>query len=319
MRVVFFGTPEFAVPSLEALVAAGYEVAAVVTQPDRPAGRGRTPVPPPVKQTALAHGIPVLQPESMRRAEAIEQVRGLAPDVIVVAAFGEILRKAVLDLPPLGCVNVHPSLLPCLRGPAPIAGAILAGLDVTGVTIMLIAPRMDAGPILAQRSEPIHLDDTTGTLGARLARMGAELLVEMLPRWAAGEIQPQPQDESRATYTRIIKKEDGWIDWSLSAEQIARQVRAYDPWPGTFTLLHGQLLKVLAARAAPDRPMAAPSTVLGLSPLPDGDALAIATGQGTLLVTRLQLAGRKPVSAAEFARGQRDLVGTVLVSEPRGA
>lgn len=317
MRVVFFGTPEFAVPSLEALVSAGHEIAAVVTQPDRPAGRGRTPIPPPVKLAALAHQIPVLQPESLRQPEAIAPLRALAPDVIVVAAFGEILRKAVLDLPPLGCVNVHPSLLPSLRGPSPIAGAILAGLDVTGVTIMSIEPRMDAGPILAQRPEPIRPDDTTGSLSDRLARIGAQLLVETLPRWAAGEIHPQPQDESRATYTRIITKDDGWIDWSLPAEQIARQVRAYDPWPGTFTLFHGQLLKVLAASATPDRFTAPPGTVLGLLPRPDGDALAIATGQGVLLVTRLQLAGRKPVSAAEFARGQRDLVGTVLVSEPR--
>jgi methionyl-tRNA formyltransferase len=309
IRVVFMGTPEFAVPSLERLIAGTeFDVVAVVTQPDRPAGRGRRPMASPVKQVAQAHGIPLLTPHRLRdNPEAIQSLYDAAPDAIVVAAYGQILPPAVLEIPPHGCVNVHASLLPRYRGAAPVAAAILNGDAETGVTIMLMDEKMDHGPILAQRAIPIRSDDTQATLTQRLAQLGADLLVETLPRWVAGEIEPRPQDHEQATYAYLIKKEDGRIDWTQPAVRIERMTRAYDPWPGAWTTFKGQVFKIIRAKVLDVEPTAEPGRVVET---PHG--LAVATGDGMLLLETVQLAGKRAMSAVEFARGHRDFVGAVL-------
>ncbi len=309
-RIVFMGTPSFAVPCLEALVK-HYEIAAVVTQPDRPARRGRRIVASAVKKAAVAHELRLMQPESLRQEEAIAQIRKLQPQVIVVAAYGQILCPQVLSIAPSGVINVHPSLLPKYRGASPIAGALLAGEEETGVAIMLMDEGMDTGPILAQVSVRIHPEDTTGSLGARLARIGADLLLETLPRWLEGQIEPQPQDNARATYTRPIAKKDGLIDWSLSAVEIWRRVRAFDPWPGAHTWWRGKLFKVLASRPLPKwAGKGKRGQVLDLSA-----GVAVATGQGALLLQEVQLAGRRAIGIQDFVRGQRDFVGSLLGAE----
>ncbi len=307
-RVIFMGTPRFALPSLEALWRAGYHIVAVVTQPDAPAGRGHRVVAPPVKEFALAHDLPVLQPESLKPSEVVEQLRALAPQVIVVAAFGQILRQNVLDIPPAGCINVHASLLPRWRGAAPISAAIAAGDVETGVTIMKMDAGLDSGPILSQRTVPIQPDDTAGTLSERLAQVGAELLLETLPRWLRGEIVPLPQDERLVTLAPRLTKQDGRITWTHNADAIARHVRAMSPWPSAFTFWKGKLLKVLRAE-----PVAAPANA------PPGTVTAdpargvwVACGEGALRLIEVQLEGRQPVSAEDLARGYRDLHLSVL-------
>ncbi len=304
------GTPEFAVPALEALAGArSLDVTGVITQPDRPSGRGRQLMPSPVKQAALERGLPLSQPHSLRTPEAMAQLATWQPDVIVVAAFGQILRQDVLDLPPHGCLNIHASLLPRWRGAAPVAAAILAGDDVTGVTIMRMDAGLDTGPILAQREEPIRPDDTRATLGERLAQMGAELLVETLPAYLAGNLLPRPQPEEGATYARQLRKEDGLLDWSRPADELARRVRAFTPWPGPFTTWRGRRLKVLRSAPLPAwRGETPPGTVIALA-----DGVAVATGTGALRLEKVQLAGKRPMDSAIFIRGQRDFVGSRLV------
>ena len=312
-RLVFMGTPEFAVPSLRA-VAERYEVPLVVTQPDRPAGRSRALRPPPVKVAAQALGLPVYQPDSLRGPEAVARLEAARPDAIVVAAYGEILRQNVLSLPPRGCVNVHASLLPRHRGAAPVAAAILAGDRETGVTIMLMDAGMDTGPILGRARERIRPDDTTGTLTARLAELGARTLVEVLPRWLAGEIEPQAQDNSQATYAPRVTKEDGLIDWSEAAEVIERKVRAFDPWPGAYTYWQGRRLRIVRAGVVEDWCGGEePGTVLETA-----QGAAVATGSGALLLRELQLEGRCCVGCAEFLRGQRGFIGAVLGGVAQG-
>lgn len=310
MRVIFMGTPEFAVPTLAILVEEGYDLVAVVTQPDRPAGRGRELTASPVKRYALAHGLPVLQPETLRSPEVVAELAALRPDVIVVAAFGMILRPNVLAIPPKGCINVHASLLPRYRGAAPIAAAILAGDSVTGVTIMLMDEGMDTGPILAQATMEIRPDDTAGTLGERLARQGADLLAVTLPMWLAGELDPQPQPAEGATVCRPLRKEQGQIDWTRPAAEIQRMVRAYQPWPGAFTFWRGQRLKILRSRAVEGT--AEPGRVIRW-----GEGAAVGTGQGLLALDEVQLAGRRAVSIAEFLRGQQAILGARLESQPQ--
>lgn len=310
------GSPAFALPSLEALLAHGYHVVGVYTQPDREAGRGRKPQPPPVKQFALQHNLPVYQPLNFKTPEEIERLRGLAPDVIIVVAYGQILPRSVLALPQRGILNVHASLLPRWRGAAPIAAAILAGDRETGVTIMEIVPALDAGPIVAQRAVPVRDEDTTGSLSQRLAQEGAALLIEVLPAWYEGRIQPRPQDEAGVTYAPPLKKEDGLIVWSDPAVQIWRRIRAYNPWPTAYTFLpSGEQLRILEAKPLPEVAEAAPGTVLPAPPAFPPDSFVIATGEGLLLPTVVQRAGRKAVSAAEFLRGQRGLVGSRLGAE----
>jgi methionyl-tRNA formyltransferase len=303
------GTPEFAVPVLEVLLGQ-YQIVAVVTQPDRVAGRGQRTKSSAVKKTALAHDLLLLQPPSLRRPETIAELRELTPDMIVVAAFGQILPPEVLAIPPHGCLNVHASLLPRYRGAAPIVAAILAGEEQTGVTLMLMDEGMDTGPILARARCEIEPQDTTGSLSVKLAHLGADLLIEALPRWLDGQIVPQPQDDSLATYCRITTKKDGLIDWSLPAIDLWLRVRAYHPWPGTYTYWRGKLLKILRARPVTiDLSNEESGQVISLD-----DGVAVVTGTDALLLEKIQLAGKKVLAAQEFIRGQQDFIGSVLGS-----
>jgi len=310
-RIVFMGTPEFAAPVLEALVDA-HQVVGVVTQPDRPAGRGRRLVPSPVKQLAVERGLPTFQPNSLRPPDAVAHLATWEPDVIVVAAFGQILRQDVLDLPPHGCLNVHASLLPRWRGAAPLAAAILAGDEVTGVTIMQMDAGLDTGPILSQGEVLIQPGDTRAKLGQRLARLGAELLVDMLPAYLSGNLVPRNQPDEGATYARQLRKEDGLLDWSLPAIELDRRIRAFTPWPGAFTTWHGRTLKVLQATPLPaTRQDVPPGTVVAL-----GDGAAAVTGSGALSLEEVQLAGKRSIDIDAFLRGQRGFVGSRLGKQP---
>ncbi|HSP53965.1 MAG TPA: methionyl-tRNA formyltransferase [Dehalococcoidia bacterium] len=317
MAIIFIGTPAFAVPSLQRLAADGHYIAAVITQPDRPAGRGRQPRPSAVKLAALGLGLPILQPESLRDPATLDHVRALAPECAVAVAYGQILRKDFLDIPPRGVVNVHPSLLPKYRGASPIPAAILAGDDLTGVTIMLMDPGMDSGPVLAQRTLPIDPEDTAATLSDKLARAGADLLAETLPRWLRGEIEPSPQDESQATKTSLLRKEDGAIDWSRPAVHVWRQVRACSPWPGAFTHLGDETIHIWRAWPLTVPPAGEPGTIISLTPeqraaVADAPPFAVQTGDGLLAVREAQRAGRRPLLAAEFLRGMPGLIGKRL-------
>ena len=309
MRVIFLGTPEFAAIPLEALARdARYQVVGVVTQPDRAAGRSRAPEPPPVKRVALQLGIPVFQPESLRDPAVVEQLAALRPDAGVVAAYGEILRKNVLAIPPLGYLKIHPSLLPRHRGPTPVPGAILAGDAETGVTVMLLDAKMDSGPILAQQRAPLPPDARSGPLTDELFTLGSALLLEALAGYAVGTLAPIPQDDSQASYTKLLKKEDGVIDWGTAAIQIERMARAYDPWPGAQTNWRGQPFKVIAARAHPEwAGGAAPGTLL-----PEHGAAWVATGAGALELLTVQPAGKRPLAATDWWRGLREIAGARL-------
>ena len=247
LRIAFFGSPDFAVPTLEALIGSSYRPTVVVTQPDRPTGRGRELQPPPVKPVAEAVGIDVLQPEHLRESDAVSAFTKYAPDLSIIVAYGQILPPSVLQVPAHGTLNVHASLLPRWRGASPIQAAILAGDAETGSTIMLVDETEDHGPTLAQRPEPIRADDDAGTLSDRLKQAGAELLLETIPPWLAGDIAPAAQDETLVTHARRIKKQQGQIDWTLPAREIERKVRAFSPWPGTTTLWHGQPLRIWQA------------------------------------------------------------------------
>ena len=306
-RVVFLGTPEFAVPTLEALDE-GHQVVGVVTQPDRPAGRGRKLMPSPVKEAALERGLEIQQPASLRAPEAVQQLVTWQPEAIVVAAFGQILRPEVLALPPHGCLNVHASLLPRYRGAAPIPAAILAGDDETGVTIMLMDEGMDTGPILAQARTPIAPGDTTASLTDKLARMGAGQIIQALPAWLEGRISPRPQDDALATYCRPLQKEDGRLDWTEPARALDRRVRAADPWPGAFTTWQGRRLKVLRARPRPDWPGSGqPGLVVALEA-----GAGVVTGKGLLELSEVQMAGKRAMEIGVFLHGQQDFVGSLL-------
>lgn len=296
------GSPEFALPTLKKLVE-HYSVVGVVTQPDRPAGRGREMKPPPVKILAESMGLPVTQPPRLRTSEALEQLRAWAPDLIVVAAFGQILRQEVLDLPPHGCINVHASLLPRWRGASPINAAILHGDKQTGVTIMRMDASLDTGPILSQRAIPIEPDDTAASLGEKLARLGADLLIETLPPYLKGELQPQPQDDSLATYAPMLKKEDGWLDFRHPVEELVRQVRAYHPWPGAFyDGWSGGHLKVLRARSIPEAALQLkPGERAIYQGLP-----AVRAADGLLVLEEVQPAGKKGMSGKTFLLGARN-------------
>ena len=298
MRVVFFGTPEFAVPPLEALVGEGFDVVAAVTQPDRPQGRSRsTRVPPPVKAAAESEDIPVLQPERPTEPGFVAQVRALAPDVGVVVAYGHILSPALLAIPKHGMINVHPSLLPELRGPAPVEWAIINGLEQTGVTIMLMDAGVDTGPILHQIPHHIPDDVTAGELAEHLAEMGAQALVEALALLEQGGLERRPQDGARATYAPKLTRDTARIRWGEPAERIARLIRGLDPRPGAWTELEGREVKFFGARVAEGR--GAPGQVLAA----DG-RLVIAAGGGAVAVEEVQPAGRSPMTAAEWTRGR---------------
>ena len=302
--VVFMGTPEFALPALRALIAR-HEVTGVVTMPDRPAGRGRAPRPSPVKQLALEHDLPLLQPRSLRGDEAFAALRRWRADVYIVAAFGQILPQRVLDIPPRGSLNIHASLLPRWRGAAPMQAAIRNGDQCSGISIMLMEAGLDSGPVLAQQAVPLARDETAQSLHDRLAELGAEMLLATLPDWLAGRIEAQKQDEALVTPAPQLRKQDGLIDWSLTAESIERQVRAYTPWPGSFTVWDGRQLKILEATVATGK--AAPGRVVAHEA-----GIAIGSGAGLLLPLRLQLAGRNAQACDAFLRGQRDIIGAQL-------
>lgn len=306
VRVLYMGTPAFAVPPLQALWEEGYDIVAVVTPPDRPAGRTGRPQPSPVKAFAQAHGLPVWQPEHLR-AGVVEQLRALAPELVVVAAYGQILRPEVLALPPHGCLNLHASLLPRHRGASPIAAALLAGDAVTGITLMKMDAGMDTGPIVAQEALPLTGQERQGELTARLAHIAAELLRRTLPAWLAGRLTPQPQDEAQATYCGVLRREDGRIDWTQSAVHIERMTRAYDPWPGAYTTLRGRRLHIWRAGVATG--LAIPPGTIHLQ----GRQPIVGTGEGGLVLEEVQLEGKRRMTGAEFARGQRELVSFVLL------
>jgi methionyl-tRNA formyltransferase len=310
MRVVFMGTPVFAVPSLNYMVLNDYEVAAVYTQPDRPAGRGCNTAYSPVKQAALSLGLKVVQPDSLKKEEALEELSGFKPDIIVVAAFGQILTQSVLDLPEYGCLNIHPSLLPKYRGAVPVAASVLNGDSFAGVSIMLMDKGLDTGPVLSQAQIPVLGYDNTGILTDKLSLVGAHLLLEVLINWRKGEILPRPQDNTAASYFATVTREMGEIDWYQPAEVIWRRVRALYPWPGCFTRWQGKNLKIIEALPQSGGGDIGKGQV---TVLPDGSA-GIGTGSGILKVITLQMEGKKPMSSIEFLRGQRQFAGAVLPS-----
>lgn len=322
LRIIYMGTPQFAVPALEALIdraapgavlPEGYEIVTVITRPDKPVGRGQEIVYSPVKQAALAHGIPVWQPGSFKRPENSAALAEYSADLYIVAAFGQILPQVVLDQPRYGTLNIHASLLPRYRGVSPISEAILQGDAEAGVTIMLIDAGVDTGPMLLKRGIPISDDDTTGTLTPKLAALGARTLLEVLPRWIAGEITPEPQDEERATHTHMLRKEDGAIDWQRPAAVIARMVRAYNPWPGAYTHWRGKLLKIVTAHAVPLEPdIDVPPGTVSSREEAGRPVLAIVTGSDFLIVQQLQLEGKRVMSADEFLRGYAHIAGERL-------
>jgi methionyl-tRNA formyltransferase len=300
------GTPACAVPVLERLLDAGHEVVGVYTQPDKPTGRGRRTQPTPVKAFAEKRGLSAFQPPSLKCTEAQAQFVGLKPDAAVVSAYGKLLPKAVLEAPRLGCLNIHPSLLPRHRGASPVAAAILGGDETTGVTVMLLDEGLDTGPLLAQSTTLIGPQETMPALTKRLFGLGADTLVEVLTELDAGRIEPQAQDESKATLSKRLSREEGRIDWTQSAASIARMVRAYHPWPGTFTSWKDRTVKVLEATTATGGGEA-PGTVT----VADG-GIAVTTGAGVLAITRLQLEGRKAISTTELLAGHPDFAEAVL-------
>ena len=308
LKVVFMGTPVFAVPALTALIDANCDIVGVYTRPDRQAGRGRRLAAPPVKQAAIERGLPIFQPASLRRdAEARRRIASLRPDLIVVVAYGLFLPADTLAVPPLGALNIHPSLLPRHRGPSPVATAILQGDATTGATVILLDEGMDSGPIVAQQQTAIRAEEATPELTARLFEMGARLLTDILPRWRVNDIAPTPQNEAHATITSLLTREDGAIDWNRPAASIARQVRAYHPWPGSSTRWNDKRLKIIQASALELDTGSAPGAVVAL---PQG--IGVATGNGALLLRRIQLEGRQATDISDFMRGYSDFTGSQL-------
>jgi len=306
MRIVFMGTPEFACPTLRTLIERGEQVVAVVTQPDRPKGRGQQMQAAPVKLLAKLHGIPVLQPVKVRHPDAIEQIRALAPDLIVVVAFGQILPKALLEIPGKGCINVHASLLPRYRGAAPLNWCIINGESETGVTTMLMDVGLDTGDMLLKRATPIDPDEDTSTLHDRLSGIGAELLAETIDLAAQGRLAPQKQDDALTCYAPMLKKEDGLIDWGKDAPGIKNLVRGMTPWPGAFSYLDDKILKLYRVQSASGT--GAPGEVLAAG----RDGIEIACGAGSVIIHELQLEGKKRLPAAEFLAGCKLEPGALL-------
>jgi len=310
-RVVFFGTPQFAVPSLEALLASHHPVVGVVTQPDRPRGRGQKTSDAPVKAAALAHGVSVLQPPRLKDPEFLAALAALNADIGVVAAYGKILTQAVLDTPPLGMVNVHASLLPRHRGAAPIHRAVIAGDAETGVTIMRVVQALDAGGMIARDARPIGPDETSDEVERDLARIGARLLVAVVDQIAHGTAQEEPQDEAKATYAQRLTKDDGVIDWSWPAIRLHNLIRGLHPWPHAFSFLHGKRFILLRSAANPPDlpyppyPPYPPGTVLEA----DGDRLVVATGDGPLRIVEIQAEGKRPMTVRDFLAGHRLVAG----------
>ena len=313
MRLVFMGTPDFVVPVLEALATApNVEVVGVFTPPDRPKGRGRPTEMSPVKGYALSKGLPVYQPATLRSVQVQNELAGLGPDVVVVAAYGKLLPPQVLRTPLHGCLNLHPSLLPRYRGATPVAAAILDAEAVTGMTLMLLDEGMDTGPIVGQLEYPLSGAETAEALTASLFQLGAGLLLDSLDPWVAGQLTAQPQDESRATTTGKLERTDGLADWALPAAALERRCRAYTPWPGLFTHWEGKVLKLLDVVPLPQEaaPMAKPGQVAALSA--EEPLMGVGTGAGILGLRRVQLEGRRAATIEEFLRGYTGFVGSRL-------
>lgn len=304
------GTPLFAVPALKALISdTGLEITAIVTQPDKPTGRGQNASQSPVKKVAMENNLPVLTPITVKNnLEFIEQLKNIQPDVIVVVAYGKILPQTILDIPKFGIVNVHASLLPKYRGASPISAAILNGDATTGITLMKMDQAMDTGAILATSEEiAIEKEDTTTTLSDKLSDIGADLLIEYLPKYLVGEIIPRPQNEMEATYVETIQKSDGKINWQEPAETVGRKIRGYSPWPGSFTNFNGKLLKILQAEILPES-LAAPGTVWQTS----DKYPSVTTSKGSLKIIRLQLEGKSATSGKDFLLGYPTFIGSLL-------
>lgn len=297
------GTPQFAVPPLHAVAEAGHEIAGVVTRIDKPAGRGRSVAAPPVKVVALQMGLPVYQPKRVREPAFVDELRKLNPDVIVVAAYGQILPKEVLALPKYGCINIHASLLPAYRGAAPINWAVIRGDKETGITIMQMDEGMDTGAVLMQESHPIGPGDTSGTLTEKLSMLGAKLITKALLLVQSGDLKPVVQDGSKATPAPLLKKEDGLVDWTLPAADIHNRVRGFSPWPGAYTFLENGMIKILEAEVLPGEGEPA------LMRRGADNTLEVGTGKGLLRIVLLQPAGKKPMHAADFLRGHRGIEG----------
>ncbi|MBN1376222.1 MAG: methionyl-tRNA formyltransferase [Dehalococcoidia bacterium] len=311
IKAVFMGSPAFALLALQSLMSSQYDVSAVYTQPDKRTGRGQQLMSCPVKQYATAQGLRVMQPATFKDPQEVSVLADLQPDIIIVAAYGQILPDSVLSIPKYKCINIHPSLLPKYRGPSPVAAAILNGDIMTGVTIMLIEKKVDAGPILAQEEVPVAEDVTTDLLSEILAKAGAELLLRTIPSWTSGIIQPQIQDESRASYTRMETKEDGRLDWNLPAVQLWRKVRAYHPWPGCFTDWKGTRLKIV--KAVPVQ-SAGSGKVGEIIVLPKGAEarVAVCTANGMLGLITVQPEGKKEMGVTDFMVGHREFAGSFL-------
>lgn len=320
MRIIFMGTPDFAVAALDALCAAGQEVILAVTQPDREKGRGRKIIRTPVKECAEKWGVPVFQPLKIREAEALERIRALSPDLIVVAAFGQILPQALLDIPKYGCINIHASLLPKLRGAAPIQWAVINGDEESGITLMQMDAGLDTGDILFQEKVRIEKDETGESLYEKLSALGARMIVSCLPDVEAGRLRPVPQDQDAFTYAPMLKKEMGEIDWSLPARAIGQRVRGLLPWPGAFTALNGRVLKIWRAKAVGREEFlqAWGKEAEGAEPMPgtvlcaDKKALYVAAGEGVLAIFELQAEGKKRMETGAFLLGTKIAAGTVL-------
>jgi len=309
------GTPEFAVPALNALVEAGHDVAAVITQPDRPRGRGKKTACPPVKDRALALNLPVTQPERIREAAFVQFLKDLRPEIVVVVAYGKILPKEILQMPPNGCVNVHASLLPRYRGAAPIHRAVINGEKETGVTTMYMEEGLDTGDLLLQAKITVGPDDTTGAVHDHLSRLGAGLLLETLALIGRGEAPRVPQDGSRSSYAPPLKAEDERIHWARTARQIKDQVRGLNPWPGARTCLGGRLVKIWRVKALEGRPGAdRPGVVVGCG----ADGIAVQTGAGQVLIKELQVEGAKKMDAVDFLRGSKLAHGELFSSTKAG-
>jgi methionyl-tRNA formyltransferase len=309
MKIVYMGTPPFAVPPLKSLIAAGNDVVGVVTRIDKPAGRGRVLTPPAVKLAAEQLGVPVFQPNRVREAASIEAIGALRPEIIVVAAYGQILPKELLTLPKYGCVNIHASLLPTYRGAAPINWAIINGEMRTGITIMQMDEGMDTGAVLAQEGIPIDPRDTAGTLTEKLSELGSWLIVDTLSRIEVGGLTAIPQDPDKATMAPLLKKEDGRIDWTMAAQTIHNRVRGLSPWPGAYSFLDGSLIKVLETKVIEG------SGEPGALHEQGRNGLIVSTGNGMLSIVRLQPEGKKPMSAPEFLHGHRGLAGKKFNNE----
>jgi methionyl-tRNA formyltransferase len=306
--IIFMGTPDFAVPSLHLLAREGYDIALVVTQPDRPKGRGRKRVAPPVKRKALELNLEVLQPSTLNSKKFTDQIKHIQPDFLVVIAFGHILSEKILQLPKFGAINIHASLLPEYRGPAPIQWAIINGDSQTGITTMFMDKGMDTGNVLLTKKEPILPEDTAATLHDRLANTGADLLIKTLKDYAAHKLIPIAQDHSKATYAPLLKKQDGHINWQKSAEELEPFIRGMTPWPGAFTFHNETRLKILKAAPIPERVAEAAGTILKAFP----DELRVATGKGALSILEIQGPSGKRLGVADFLRGYKLPPGTIL-------